>query len=181
MKHLKNKNYGVFILIGILIIGAIYLNIKLNKSANNNGASNSGYTQTAAPNAQKDDDSVTTGVNAAGSDYFAAFRQERDSTRKKEVEYLEQIIASAATDKETLKDAQEQKMAIVDDMESEFTMESLIKAKGFNDVAVTFHKGSVNVIVDSEQLSQEQVAQILDIVQKETGEAASNIKVSAKQ
>ena len=52
--------------------------------------------------------------------------------------------------------------------------------KGFNDSAVTFHYGSVNVIIDCDELTTEQIAQILDIVRRETGEPAGNIKVSPK-
>ena len=70
-----------------------------------------------------------------------------------------------------------QKLALVNNMEKEFTIESLIRAKGFRDAAVTFHGGSVNVVVDCETLTDEQVAQILDIVQRETGESAENVKV----
>lgn len=40
-----------------------------------------------------------------------------------------------------------------------------------------FRSGTVNVVVDSETLSSEQVVQILDIVQRETGEGAGNIKI----
>ena len=101
------------------------------------------------------------------------------NTRNAEIQVLESIIKSDKTDAEALADAQEQKLEIVTCMEMEFTIESLIKAKGFNDVAVTVHKGSVNVIVDADSLSAEQVAQILDIVRSETGEPASNVKVSS--
>ena len=71
-------------------------------------------------------------------------------------------------------------MEIVDCMEKEQTIEDLLKAKGFNDSAVTFHYGSVNVIIDCDELTTEQIAQILDIVRRETGEPAGNIKVSPK-
>ena len=40
---------------------------------------------------------------------------------------------------------------------------------------------NVNVIVDADALTDEQVAQILDIVLRETGETADNIKVSTAQ
>ena len=110
-------------------------------------------------------------------DYFGSFRQERSDTRALEIEYLDEVIATSGSDAETLADAQEQKLALVENMETELTVESLIKAKGFHDAAVTFHAGSVNVIVDSEALDDSQVAQILDIVMRETGESADNIKI----
>ena len=57
----------------------------------------------------------------------------------------------------------------------------MIKAKGFEDAAVTFHSGTVNVVVKSDELEDSSVAQILDIVQAHTGEPAKNIKVMAGQ
>ena len=74
-----------------------------------------------------------------------------------------------------------QKLDIVNNMEKELTVESLLKAKGFADAAVTLHAGSVNVILSAESLSEEQVAQVLDIVIRETGEPAENVKVTTAQ
>ena len=68
-----------------------------------------------------------------------------------------------------------------DCMESELNTENLIRAKGFEEVIVSMHNGSVNVIVDADALTDEQVAQILDIVLRQTGETAENIKVSTAQ
>lgn len=119
-------------------------------------------------------------VSATNSGFFEAFRSERESTRTQEIGYLDAVITQGA-DADTLADAQQQKLAIVDNMEKELTVESLIQAKGFPDVAVTLHKGSVNVILDAETLTDEQVAQVLDIIIRETGEAAENIKVSMAQ
>ena len=73
------------------------------------------------------------------------------------------------------------KLSIVENMEKEMTIESLLKAKGFADAAVTLHSGSINVILSAESLSEEQVAQVLDIILRETGESAENVKVSTAQ
>ncbi len=116
-------------------------------------------------------------ASVAGTDYFASFREERESVRALELKYLDEIIAASASDAETLADAQAQKLSVINNMEAEFTVENLIRAKGFRDAAVTFHSGTVNVVVDAEVLSEEQVAQILDIVLRETGETAENVKV----
>lgn len=112
--------------------------------------------------------------------FFDSFRSERDSTRAQEIAYIDTIIEQGA-DAETMADAQQQKLSIVEGMEKEMTIESLLKAKGFTDAAVTLHTGAVNVILSAESLSDEQVAQVLDIIMRETGEAAENIKVATTQ
>ena len=114
---------------------------------------------------------------SAPADYFQSFRDEREAVRKMEIEYLDEIIATSANDAETLNDAQQQKLELVSNMEKEFVIENLIRAKGFLDAAVTFRGGAVNVVVNAQELSKSEVAQILDIVRGETGESAENIKI----
>lgn len=115
----------------------------------------------------------------AQDDYFESFRRERESIRRQEMQYLDEVIATGNIDAQTLDQALEQKMALVENMEKEFTIESMISAKGFKDAAVTFHSDSVNVVVGAQTLSSAEVAQILDIVRRETGASAQNIKITA--
>ena len=175
MKKLKvnARTVGIIAVVAALLIGAVYLNVQLN-----------GQTSSPAPSPPPTHSAGGTDIDtsiqsSAGTNYFADFRTSGEQTRNREIEYLNAIINNENTDAETLKDAQEQMTEIVDCMEKEFTIESLLKAKGFTDAAVTFHYGSVNVIVDASALTNEDVAQILDIVKRETGEEAQNIKVSA--
>lgn len=124
--------------------------------------------------------SQTSSAGAVQMGFFDSFRNERDATRAEEIAYIDTIIEQGA-DAETMTDAQQQKLSIVEGMEKEMTIESLLKAKGFTDAAVTLHSGSVNVILSAESLADEQVAQVLDIIMRETGEAAENIKVTTTQ
>lgn len=164
------KKYAVLLVAGILLAGAVYVNVRLNSGVKEGDA------EQAALEAEAPEIALEQ-VGDAGTDYFEAFREERNAVRTSEIGYLDEVIAVSYSDAETLADAQAQKLALIENMEAEFTIESLLKAKGFADAAVTFHKGSVNVVVDSEELTSEKVAQILDIVQRETGESADNIKI----
>lgn len=174
-RNAKVKKYGIIILTAILLILAVYFNYRVNKGED--AVTGQENAPEILPSGETDD----TPAIGAGVDYFAAYRENREQQRAKEIEYLELIINDERTDSETLQDAQEQLMDVVSGMEMEFTLEKLLLAKGFNDVAVTFHKGSINVIVDAATLTEEQVAQILEIVIRETGEAAGNIKVASKR
>ena len=156
--------------VALLLMGAIAANFFL-------GGKKKAPAQSAAAETATDPAvSASTGV----ANFFDTFRSERDLTRAQEIKYLDMIVEQGA-DAETLADAQQQKLNIVNFMEKELTVESLLKAKGFNDAAVTLHTGSVNVILSAESLTDEQVAQILDIVMRETGEGAENIKVTTAQ
>lgn len=160
------RKYIYIGIVALLLAGAVWWSV-----------SASGVKQPAdgdlAASGNKDGDTPV----SANADYYEAFRQEREDTRNLELEYLDEIIATSASDSETLEDAQAQKLALVSQMEKEFAIENLVRAKGFADAAVTFHQGAVNVVVDCDELTSEQAAQILEIVKSETGESAENIKV----
>ena len=59
--------------------------------------------------------------------------------------------------------------------------ENLIKNKGFEDVLIFVNDNSVNVIIKSEDLKQEQVAQIQNIIQRELKVEISDIHISNKK
>lgn len=154
----------------ILLAGAIYLNIMINRDASN-------PTDALGSNASPEDSAAPVAANVY-SEYFTAFRKERNSIREQEIEYLRAIISERNIDSETVETAQQRLMELVSNMEQEFAIESLIRSKGFLDVAVTFRSGNVNVIIDGESLSDEEVARIQDIVINETGLKAENIRIS---
>ncbi len=152
----------------LLLAAAIVTNVLVNKSK---ATTEKTGTQNAPEVTQ-----VST-QNGTQTNFFAAYRDERDSVRTQELAYLDAIVAQGA-DTETLSDAQQQKLELVNAMETELTVENLVRAKGFSDVIVSIHKGNISVVVSAETLSDEQVAQILDIVLRETGKSAENVKIS---
>lgn len=154
----------------LLIVAAVVTNLLVNRGKNaskETGATapGTGVTQVSAQNRTQD------------ANFFANYREERDNVRTQELAYLDAIVAQGA-DAETLADAQRSKLDLVNAMETELTVENLVRAKGFSDVIVSIHQGNVNVVVGADSLSDEQVAQILDIVLRETGKSAENVKIS---
>jgi len=163
----------------VLIALAVWANMTLSSSKNYSqdevqaSPEFEGDAATAEPVAAGDEAAAQTEED----DYFAVFRENRDATRDKELAYLNEIVADENTDSEILARAQDQRLALIDAMEKEMTIEGLLMAKDFTGVAVTVKEGSVNVVVDRESLTDTEVAQILDIAMSETGEPADNIKV----
>ena len=58
--------------------------------------------------------------------------------------------------------------------------ENLIVAKGFEDVVIFVNEESVSVVIKSEELKEEQVAQIQNIVSRELNVSAEKIHISNK-
>lgn len=113
------------------------------------------------------------------ANFFDTYRQDRTDTRGKEIEYLDAIIASAESLNEHKQSATTQKIELVKKMETELALEGLIKAKGYDDVIVTIASDNYNVLVKSSQenLSSEEVAQILGIIVNQTKTDATNVKI----
>ena len=169
--YVKAKlNRKVLTLCGVaaLLVGAVTANLLINRDK----AAEADKTVPTVSEQSGEDAALT----ASQLSFFDSFRAERETTRQQEIAYIDTIIEQGA-DAETMADAQQQKLSIVESMEKEMTIESMLKAKGFADAAVTLHAGSVNVVLSAETLTDEQVAQVQDIIVRETGERTENIKV----
>ena len=188
MKTVSKKALVTGSLVVLLLVSA-YLNYRYNGApADADGSGWPASVATASPSASLDpkaslNPSATPGTKNtdADADFFATFKTDRQSTREEEMAQLDTIIKDEKTDEETRKQAQAKKMDLVDAMDQTLIVENLLKAKGFADAAVTLHRGAVNVILSAESLTEEQVAQVLDIVMRETGEPAESVKVTTAQ
>ncbi len=120
---------------------------------------------------------TTVNANTTVGNFFTNYRTNRTDTRNEELMYLEAIISSEASSAEAISNAEAEKIKIVTAMESELTMEGLIKAKGFEDVIISDLNNSITVMVKSAELTKSEVAQIVDVVQAQTKYDIENIKI----
>ncbi len=125
-------------------------------------------------------DEVPTGGEdvLSASSFFSAFRTDRASTREQTILELDAIISSEDTSLEAKTAAEEMKLKICANMQTEFDLEALIKAKGFSEAVVTVGSQNINVLVSDDSLESAEVAQILTIVTEETGVAPGNVKIT---
>ena len=89
---------------------------------------------------------------------------------------MDAIINSPASSQEDIAAAQAKKLKIATAMEQELVIEGLIKAQGFEDCVVTTG-AKINVIVQAESLTEDELIQILYIVTEETGKHPSEVEV----
>ncbi len=111
------------------------------------------------------------------SDYFAASRADRDTSRSETVLYYETIIGNEATSAEAKANAEKDLAALVSGIDTEQRLETLIKALGFDDCLVTVGKENINVIIKSDALTDQEVAQVLEVVHSETGKLVENVRI----
>ena len=125
-----------------------------------------------AQNTAASGDDVTATAN-----YFATYRSERTTTRSEELVQLDSIIALYDETSEEYADAGAMKMQIVEVMEQELQLETMIKSLGFSDAVVSIgvESENVNVFINSDELTMNTALSIYDMLRNEAGVAAGNI------
>lgn len=122
-------------------------------------------------------DVINNGGEDAVATFFSSYRSNRETARAEEFSYLDAIIASESTSAEVKATAEEKQVELLSFIENELVLESLIKAKGYDDAVVTMSTNNLNVIVNKAELTNEEVSKILGIILEETDYTASQVYV----
>ena len=116
--------------------------------------------------------------NTVGSSYFEEAKLSREQTRAKNKETLTNLVNNQNTTAEQRDKAMNEIMKMTTISEKETATENLLAAKGFQEAVVTIVDDSVDVIVNAEDLTQQQIAQIEDVVKRKTECSADKIVIS---
>ena len=153
---MKKRTKIIILSAMVLLLGVTgYLNVVLNNSVSNTSTTNT----------------VTT------ASYFQTYRTDRESTRDQEMLYYDAIISSESSTSSAIANAEEAKLTLIGQMEKELVVEGLIKAKGFDDCVVTISDSNVNAVVKTKELSSNEVAQIVAVIQSQLSIGIENIKI----
>ena len=99
------------------------------------------------------------------------------TSRDEAVETLASILGGGDLSDEESATYTSEAMTLSTLSESENTIESLIKAQGFQDCVVYLNETSANIVVKSEGLIPAEAAQIKDILLTEVSIPAENIRI----
>lgn len=208
MKRILKKNQIIITALAIMIAIAGYINYKDMVAKNNkeakaaNSALSLGETDAASGDilsndAEPDDYSVTdpgvavlTGTNGTDtassiststlqSDFIISAKLDREQVRATNKEMLLEIINNAGLDDASKAAAIEQMITMTNIAEREAAAELLLEAKGFTDVIVSITDEQADVVVNRENLSDTERAQIEDIIRRKSGISVENITISA--
>ena len=136
------------------------------ESAESAGAEVSGQ-ETAAAGIENPGEAVLTGGTGI-SEYIAGVQLGREQIRAKNKETLMQIINSDQI-------SEEEKQTAIQNL---IGMTEILKAKGFVDPVVSITDGKVDVVVNAASLSDQERAQIEDIVKRKTEIGADGIVIT---
>ncbi|MCH5193497.1 MAG: SpoIIIAH-like family protein [Oscillospiraceae bacterium] len=117
-------------------------------------------------------------VSASGeSDYFSQVRIARMTSRDEAAETLAAIMGGGDLSDEETATYTVEAVNLSKLSESESTIESLIKAQGFDDCVVYLNGSTANIVVKTEGLVPSEAAQIKDILLTEVTIPTENIRI----
>lgn len=125
-------------------------------------------------------DTPASGDDVVQTSFFKTSKLDRQTTRDYEIAELNQIIAMEGDEyAEARQNAVTKKQAIVDAMETEMLLETLLKAQGYDDVLVTVNAGAdnVSVIVDKDELTRQDTVKIYNIIATEASISPDYVKI----
>ena len=179
----ENKRH-LAVAASVLIIGfAVYLNWTMTDGTSNGviGRDNVLSMTDAAETPADSSVGILTATDAGGEDdYFAVSQINRQRARDDAIAVLQDVVDGAANLSDVQSDALSQISQIAADIEREAAIESLIKGKGFADCVAVISGENVNVIVRSEALLPNEIAQIQEIVYETAGILPANVKIIEK-
>ncbi len=112
--------------------------------------------------------------------YFSAMQVDRQRSRDQAMEMLQIVVDSAESMPDVKQDAYNEMMSIANDITVESNIQSMVMAKGFEDCLAVISGDNINVVVKTDGLLTNEVAQITEIAVNESGFSADKIKIIEK-
>ena len=170
---------SVIIIAAVLLIGlAVYLNYRWFYDpidslgyGDNNMDDNISGSQTTGGELEN---------NGEENNYFTSTALTRKQSRDEAIDVLKLVAESEESSAEAKAEAAAKISQIAVDIQNEANIETLVKAKGFEECVAVIAEDSVSVIVKAESLQANQAAQILTIVYETTGIARENVSIINK-
>ena len=135
---------------------------------------------TETPEGEKVGEAVLTSSASAGA-FSASAKLNREQVRSKNEASLLEIINNTDMPEAMKADAIASMNRMTDRAEKELDAELLLEAKGFKDSVVSINDDSVDVIVGAAEITDEQKAQIEDIVTRKTERNVSDIVITTME
>ena len=125
--------------------------------------------------------SITTSTTSKETkEYFSSSRLSRETMYSQMLESYRKILENE-TISETQKSIAQTEIKNINDIKNKIMIcENLIKTKGIEDLVIFVNDKSISVVVRTDKLEQEQIAQIQNIIEREMQTEISNIHISNK-
>lgn len=112
--------------------------------------------------------------------YFSDSKLQRDTMYSQSLDSYQKMLDSTTISSEQKAIAQNEITRINNEKNAIMISENLIKTKGFEDIVIFINGDSINAVIKSDKLSQEEIAQIQNVLSRELNSDISNIHISNK-
>lgn len=113
--------------------------------------------------------------------YFTQSKLDRDSMYSQMLENYQKLLENSNISSEEKTSVQEEIKKINQEKNAIMIAENLIKTKGFEDIVIFVNNGNVSVVIKTENLKEDQIAQIQNIITRELNVKVNKINVSNKK
>lgn len=125
-------------------------------------------------------ESQTIATNSNINAYFTESRLTRDKMYSQMLESYQKILESSNV-AEMQKEIASQEISNINNKKNAIMIsENLIKNKGIEDVIIFINDKSISVIIKASNLTEEQIAQVQNIIARELNAEIDNIHISTK-
>ena len=138
-----------------------------NGDENNDGESAEG-TQT---------EETTSGGAEAGADYFDRAKLDREESRSKSLEILNQTAQNESFDEEIRKKAGDKILTVADNVQKESEIEGIAQSKGYSEICVYVDNDDANVVVRKDGFNNDDVVKLTELVTDHLKISAQNVKI----
>ena len=136
--------------------------------------------QTEVENVSETNSLATETSSDSSNDYFVKSKLERDTMYSQMIETYEKILNSSNSLEIQKQTATQEITKINETKNSIMICENLIQTKGFDNNIIFVNGESISVIIGAKEVSQEQIAQIQNIISRELNAEIENIHISLK-
>jgi len=184
MKKMMKKNQIIITSLAIMIAAAGYLNFAdeniknnkktdtaMNKIETSKKTENEEETETAEPG-----EAVYTNVGV--SSYISNAKLTREQNRARSKESLLEIVNNESLSEDQKQEAVDKMVLLTDLADMEAEAESLLSAKGYENVVVNVSEDSIDVIMDMTNIEDADRAQIEDVIKRVTEYSADKIVIT---
>ncbi|MBQ2729258.1 MAG: SpoIIIAH-like family protein [Clostridia bacterium] len=176
----KKVNKKAVVAVGAVLIlgGAVLLNFLLvPEEAKKKDGIDVAIDLTDVSQALADKEAEEAGKDNSKEDAFAAMTLSRRKARDEALEVLTGVAESSTAIDSMKQEALGELQQIAVDIENEANIESLVMAKGFNECVAVVNGDTASIIVKTDGLMANEVAQISEIVYEQTGIHPDNLNI----
>lgn len=159
----------------------IAINTNETENTTNTIEENTTNTTNTTNNETEQNTTQTNSGTVSTDDYFTKSKLERETMYSQMLESYENVLNSSNSLETQKQSATDEIKKINDTKNSIMICENLIQTKGFENNIVFVNGSSISVIIKSDEMTQEEVAQVQNIVSREMGAEIENIHISTKE